>query len=196
MLMTATGVCTVPTGPPVLLAPVVAGNNVLLSWTAPATGGAVDAYMVGAGSATGTANVGVFDTRSTATSLGVAAANGTYFVRIAGRNACGIGAPSNEVSFTLGPVVPGTPSGLGFTLGSGGLVTLTWNAPASGGAPTSYVVEAGSATGMADLAVLATGSPSTTLAVKAPPGTYVVRVRAANGAGAGASSNEVTVRVP
>jgi hypothetical protein len=128
--------------------------------------------------------------------LSTFAPNGVYFVRIGARNPCGIGAASNEVSFTVGPALPGAPSGLSHAVGAGGLVTLTWSAPAAGDLPTSYTVEAGSATGLANLAVLPTGSSSTTLSVTAPPGTYFVRVRATNGAGAGAPSNEITVVVP
>ena len=196
LVMTATGACTAPTGPPLQLSPVVSGNNVLLSWNAPATGGGVDTYVVAAGSAAGASNLALIDTGSAATSLSTFAPNGAYFVRIGARNPCGVGPASNEVSFTVGPQLPGAPSGLAFTLGAGGSVTLTWNAPATGGAPSSYTVEAGSTTGLANLAVLPTGSMATSIAVSAPTGTYVVRVRATNGAGASAPSNEVTIVVP
>jgi len=196
LAMTPAGECTALPGPPAQQAPVVSGNTVLLSWTAPTTGGPVDRYLVAAGSTPGTANLAIIDTGAAATMLSTFAPNGVYFVRIGARNPCGIGAASNEVSFTVGPALPGAPSGLSHVLGAGGLVTLTWSAPATGDLPTSFTVEAGSATGLANLAVLPTGSSSTTLSVTAPPGTYFVRVRATNGAGAGAPSNEITVVVP
>lgn len=196
LAMTPAGECAALPGPPAQRAPVVSGNNVLLSWTAPTTGGAVDTYLVAAGSAPGAANLAVVDTGSAATTLATFAPNGTYFVRIGARNPCGIGAASNEVSFTLGPLLPGAPSGLGFTLGPARVVTLTWNAPVTGGAPTSYTLEAGSAPGLANLAVLPTGSTATTLSVTVPPGTYIVRIHATNAAGASAPSNEITVVVP
>jgi len=196
LVMTPTGECTALPGAPMQLAPVVSGNSVLLGWSAPVAGGAVDSYVVAAGSSPGAANRAVIDTGSPATSFQASAPNGTYFVRVGARNACGIGTASNEVSFTVGPLVPAAPSGLGFTLGPGRVVTLTWAAPTTGEAPTSYTVEAGSAPGLSNLAVLPTGSGATTLAVTAPPGTYFVRVRATTAAGASAPSNEVVILVP
>lgn len=196
LVMTPTGECTALPGAPVQLAPVVSGNNILLAWSAPVAGGAVDSYVVAAGSSPGAANLAVIDTGSLATSFQASAPSGTYFVRVGARNACGIGTPSNEVSFTAGPLVPAAPSGLGFSLGPGRVVTLTWTAPTTGEAPTSYTVEAGSAPGLSNLAVLPTGSVATTLTVTAPPGTYFVRVRATTSAGASAPSNEVFILVP
>lgn len=83
---------------PVFLPPTVSGNNVGLSWTAPAgPGPSVVGYVVAAGSAPGLSNVIVFDTGTAATGVAAVAPSGTYFVRAAARNACGIGAVSNEV---------------------------------------------------------------------------------------------------
>jgi hypothetical protein len=58
------------------------------------------------------------------------------------------------------------------------------------------VVEAGSASGLADLATISTGAVVTPFSATAPPGTYFVRVRAVNGAGAGPPSAEAIVVVP
>jgi predicted phage tail protein len=75
-------------------------------------------------------------------------------------------------------------------------VTLQWTAPSGGDAATSYVVEAGSSSGLSDIASLNTGSTSTTLVViGVPTGTYFVRVRAVNSSGTSAPSNEVVVVV-
>jgi hypothetical protein len=90
---------------------------------------------------------------------------------------------------------PGAPANLAGTVAAA-RVTLTWTAPAGGDPPLSYVIEAGSTTGRADLAALDTGSTSQTLTVDSvPAGTYYVRVRARNGAGSSAASNEITVAV-
>src|SRR5262252_1140557 len=85
---------------------------------------------------------------------------------------------------------PGVPGPLTATV-SGSVVTLTWSAPTSGDAPASYVIEAGSSTGSADIASFDTGSNATSLAVfNVPAGTYFVRVRAVNSAGISAPSSD------
>jgi hypothetical protein len=90
---------------------------------------------------------------------------------------------------------PNAPSGLAATV-SGSVVTLSWAAPVGGDPPTSYQIQAGSSAGQTNIASFDTGSTATTLAIfNVPAGTYFVRVRAVNGAGASASSNEVQVVV-
>jgi hypothetical protein len=89
---------------------------------------------------------------------------------------------------------PGPPSFNSPTV-SGSTVTLNWTTPAVGGA-TRYVIEAGSAPGRSDLAVVDTGGPSLTRVVtNVPSGIYYVRVRAVNALGAGVVSNERMIRV-
>jgi hypothetical protein len=95
---------------------------------------------------------------------------------------------------TTVPDAPGPPGQLAFTL-SGNTVILTWSAPTLG-APTSYLVEAGSASGASNLAQFNTGSALATLTVtNVPAGTYFVRIRAVNADGAGPPSNEIIVGV-
>ena len=92
------------------------------------------------------------------------------------------------------PVAPSAPSGLS-SIVSAQTVTLNWVASATG-SPTAYIVEAGSSSGLANLANFSTGTPTTTFtATSVPPGTYFVRLRGANAAGAGAASNEIIVTV-
>ena len=86
--------------------------------------------------------------------------------------------------------VPGLPLNL-VTTSSGSSVTLTWSAPASGDAVTSYAIEAGSAPGLANLANFVTGSTATNFSAGGVGnGTYYVRVRAQNAGGTSAASNE------
>jgi hypothetical protein len=78
---------------------------------------------------------------------------------------------------------------------SGSSVTLNWFAPVFG-APTSYVIEAGSAPGLSNLAVVNTGTPALTISFSGvPAGTYYVRIRAVNAQGAGVVSNERVIAV-
>src|SRR5262249_32693307 len=62
------------------------------------------------------------------------------------------------------PQLPGVPSDLTSAV-TGAKVTLAWQPPSRGGAPTTYVIEAGSFTGFSDSAVLFTGSTATQLSV-------------------------------
>ena len=71
-------------------------------------------------------------------------------------------------------------------------VSFNWGSPAGGGAISQYVLEAGTAPGLSNLASIALGN-RTSFAVNAPAGVYYVRVRATNYAGASAASNEVVV---
>lgn len=196
MTMGPAGQCTALAGAPALLTPVVAGNTVTLSWNAATTGGAAEGYVIAAGSGPGLSDLAAIDTASTGTSFAAVAPNGLYFVRVAGRNGCGVGPVSNEISFTLGPELPGPPAGLSASVTPDRIVTLTWNAPTTGSAPTAYLIEAGSDPTLRNLAVISTGTSGTSYSVVAPPGAYYVRVRGLNGAGAGAPSNEIVVDVP
>jgi len=67
---------------------------------------------------------------------------------------------------------------------SGSTVQLTWSASAGGGAPAAYIIEAGSASGLADLASFSTNSTATSFsAAGVANATFYVRVRATNAAG-------------
>jgi hypothetical protein len=79
---------------------------------------------------------------------------------------------------------------------AGSSITLSWSAPTIGGAPTSYILEIGSAPGLSDLLNGPTGSLATALsATGVAAGTYYVRIRALNSDGTGAPSNEAVLTV-
>ena len=90
---------------------------------------------------------------------------------------------------------PDPPTNLAATA-TGSTIVLTWNGPSFGGPATSYVIEAGTVRGAANLAVIDTGNSSTTFSASGvPPGNYFLRVRAKNGIGSSATSNEASLVV-
>ena len=92
-----------------------------------------------------------------------------------------------------GALAPGAPTGLAASV-QGNAVTLSWNAPSSGGSAASYLVEAGNSQGSANLGSAPT--TSTSLAVGGvPTGQYFVRVRARNAVGTSAPTTDLIVNV-
>lgn len=186
-------------GAPTALVAAVSGPTVVLTWTAPTAGDPPTSYVLEAGSASGLADLANSDTGSSTpalTATGVGA--GTYFVRVRARNASGTSAPSNEIIVTVaGPcaTMAGPPTGLSATV-SGTSVTLTWLAPSDGCAPTSYLIEAGSATGLSNLASVSTGNTATVFsAANVGAGVYYVRVESVNAGGTSGPSNEIQFTV-
>ena len=74
---------------------------------------------------------------------------------------------------------------------NGSTVTLTWQPPSSGSV-TSYIIEAGNASGLANVLVRNVGN-RTSLTTSVPPGTFYVRVKAANGSAVSEASNQIVV---
>jgi hypothetical protein len=171
----------------------VAGASITLGWQ-PGARPAAAAYLVEAGTTPGGTEVGIFAV-GPATAVTGTLPSGTYFTRVRGSNAGRPGAASSEVVVTVPATStpPGAPGPVSATV-AGGVVTLRWGA-ASGNA-TGYIVEAGTASGLANIVTFPTGHLDTVLATAAPSGTYVVRIRAVNPFGASAPSHEVTVVVP
>ena len=177
--------------PPTAFSASVAGRTVTLSWVAPTSGATPTGYRIDAGSSTGTRNLAELST-GPATGLTVTdVPDGIYFVRAHSLRDQLVSGPSNEVQVAVGCAAPPpAPSDLGQGV-TGNQVTLRWTASAGA---TRYLIEAGSAPGLANLAQLTVG-PTPTVTVAAPPGVYFVRLRGLNGCGAGAASNEVVVTV-
>ena len=158
--------------------------------------------MLEAGSTSGATEVSVA-TGGTATSFtATGVASGLYFVRVRAVNDAGTSGPSNETALRVGggppPPTDGAPgSPFGLAAGSAGSnVTLAWSAPISGGAPTFYMIEAGSAPGSSDLANFSTGNAATSFSAGGVgAGTFFVRVRAGNASGVSGPSNEATLVV-
>ncbi|MCA1586625.1 MAG: S8 family serine peptidase, partial [Acidobacteria bacterium] len=184
-----------PPSPPLNPSVLTNGNFVTLQWEAPMTGGAISEYLVLVGTEPGVADAGTFSA-GTAQAISATVATGTYFVRVAARTGAGQGSPSAEVSFTvLPPPPPNAPASATANV-AGSRVTLSWQAPNTGAMPTTYRLEAGSAPGLANLAVFDTTTPVTTIVVDGvPPGVYYVRIRARTAAGTSSPSTELVVTV-
>ena len=177
--------------PPTAFSASVAGRTVTLNWLAPTAGAPPTGYRIEAGSSTGASNLAVLQTGPAPGLTVTDVPDGIYFVRAHSLRDALVSGPSNEVRVAVGcAAAPPAPTNLLQSV-NGNQVTLSWTA--STGA-ASYVIEAGSASGLANIAALPVG-PNPALTVTAPPGVYFVRLRGLNGCGVGAASNEVIVTV-
>ena len=138
----------------------------------------------------GTASVGSFS----ASARGAAAAIVEWDCFAGGLSGSCPAPRVSALGVSTGELVTTPPGNLTRTV-QGTTVLLGWGAP-PGSQPTSYVIEAGSASGASNITVFDTGTAATALTVNnVPPGTYFVRVRGRDAAGTGPASNEVTVVV-
>jgi hypothetical protein len=188
VLAAQSGVPEVPTN----LTASATGSTVAIVWEA-GSGPAPTGYVLEAALSAGGPAIAVVPV-TTPGLTAPAVPDGTYYLRVRATNAAGTGPASAEVVVTVGApacaAAPAAPAGLSHSV-AGGVVAFTWSAGAGGCAPTHYVLSAGSGPGLSNIATVNVGL-ATSLAAPAPPGTYVVRVAAANAWGTSAASNEVT----
>jgi hypothetical protein len=192
-------VTSAPPDAPPNLAATVSGTTVNLTWQAPTRGGSPAGYVILAGSSSGSSDLANLSVGSGVTQyMATGVAPGRYFVRVQAFNNAGVSASSNEVVVVVAggqpcSAPPASPIP-GFYDVRGSTVTLAWQP--GDGLPTSYIVEAGSAPTLADLASFQTGTAQTTLTVTGVGvGTYYVRLRARNACGTSVASREQTVVV-
>lgn len=168
----------------------MSGQRLTVTWTAP-VGATPIGYQIEVGSAAGLSNVATLPVTARSFTY-EPVPPGFYFLRVRAVVTGASGLPTTDVMINSGnvPAPPSEPSSFSAT-GSNGTVTLTWAAPLFGPAATSYVVEAGTATGLSNITVFNTGGSGTTLVVPGvPPGTYYVRIRAVNALGVSPPSFE------
>jgi len=189
------GPCTVPSAPAGLTA-TVDGRMVTFNWTAPAQG-LTQSYQLSAGFSSGQSDAAIRPGLTT-TSFSTDAPDGTYFVRVAAVNVCGVGpaTPDTRVQVRSCSAAPNPPTNVQATSG-GGLVMLTWEAPATGERPSRYLIRAGLSP--SDLSLLGsgvlTGDSRPSLTASAGPGTYYVQIVSTNLCGDSAPSATTAITV-
>lgn len=194
-LIVSGGGVVVP-GVPTNVVALISGQRLTLTWNAPASGPVPDGYLVEAGTAAGQSNIAVLPV-STRSFTFEPVPPGFYFLRVRSVVGAAQSAPSPDEMIVVGgaPAPPSAPRAFGATV-TGSTVAFNWTAPAQG-TPTSYILEAGSAAGLSNVAVLNTGTPATSLVVPSvPAGRYYLRLRAANALGQSVPSAEYVLVVP
>jgi hypothetical protein len=88
---------------------------------------------------------------------------------------------------------PGAPHDLKVDSISGSSVVISW--VAGSGAPTSHILEAGSAPGKADQSRITLGAATTYTATGVKPGTYYARIIGVSACGSSPASNEIVAVV-
>jgi len=193
VVVLATQVAMAVPAAPALNPPSVAGPQVTLAWSAvPGAAG----YRLSIGTTPGVEHYAQIVGGVTSVTFNSPFV-GTGYIRVQAYDATGLGPPSNEVTLSVGTLtsVPAAPVNLQAFL-SGQTVTLSWGPGMGGGVPLGVILEAGTVPGGANLG--ATPLPLSTQ-VSVPgvtPGTYFVRVYAANANGRSAPSNEVRIDMP
>jgi hypothetical protein len=180
-------------GAPGNLQSTVSGTTVVLTWNASAAG-AVTGYLVEASVVPGGANVATLPV--VGTSLTVPnVPPGTYFVRVRALNGAAQSAPSNEVTVSVVTTgCPGPPTAPIVSIGATGLqVNASWSS-GPGCPATSFVLQAGSAPGLANIAQINMGG-QLSVAAMVPAGNYYVRVIGSNQFGTSPPSEDLLMRV-
>jgi hypothetical protein len=182
-------------GMPTNLQAVLSGRQLTVSWSAPASGPTPTAYVLEF-FADGVLVLSVPSGLEMASTLTIpASVHGTFIVTVSARNGAVVGARAVPATFTVPSgectIAPLPPTGLtGSVLN--GQATVSWIASP---AATSYVVQAGSAAGLADLYDRSVGAATVVSANGLPSGfSAYVRVSAVNACGRSAPSALLLLR--
>lgn len=182
--------------PPLDARSTVSGTQVTLGWQASPGGGVPTMYLLYVGTTAWGSDVANGTQLGNLLTVASTLPNGTYYARIRARNAYGTSASSEPISFRIGSQLA-SPSGLTANW-NGTVTTLSWVASAADSlelTPTDYVLEAGTAPGLADVAELRVGK-ETQFSADVPYGVYYVRVRAINDRGDSNPTEDLVVAAP
>ncbi len=182
-----------PPDPPVTLTATVSGTALQLAWTPASTGTTAASYEVSVGTAPGATTLPVHTTSATAVSLAVPP-GATYYARVRAVNAFGtsLASPETSVAITGFDPKPGRPAQFGAWF-SGRTVIVSWAAPVTGDPVTNYVIEGGSAPGLADYGTVHLGAVTSFTVPGVPDGTFWLRLRGTNGAGTGPNAPDLAL---
>jgi hypothetical protein len=180
-----TGVALPPSAPSRLLS-AVNGAGVDISWMPTFGGGLPTAHVL---VVTGAANTEIpLPAGDRASFAGVP--HGTYTVAVRAANAAGASAPSAPVTVSVPGLCGGPPQPpdavIAYVVGR--RVFVAWDPPATGAAATAYVLDVA---GYGSLAVA-----GRQFSADAPPGTYLLAVRATSACGSSAPSPTQSIVVP
>ena len=167
------------------------GNTLTLRWTPPSLGPAPTQYLLEGGVSPG-APIATLPTGSPAAQFTFNAPSGSFYIRLRAMNGGQASLPSNEIRVYVNyPQRPSPPTNFQAAV-KGSWMWLAWKNTFAGGPPSS-------------LAMDVTGGFTTTLPLPLvetfsvpamPTGTFTLRLRALNAAGASNQSSSVTVTSP
>ena len=184
-----------PTAPTNLTAS-VSGSRVSLAWGRGTGGSPATEYLLYVSTTSrGNDVLNAFSVGNVLTAAGDLP-RGRYYARVRARNGSGTSTSSNQVEFVVGRRLV-APAGFRVTW-QGTRATLSWTPAAAVAAedvPSSYVLEAGSGPGLADVASIAVGNV-TSFSTDIGAGTYYVRVRSVNEYGGSQATTDVVLIAP
>lgn len=169
-------------------------NFATLSWALPMPNAGATGLRVDVGSREGAGDLARFNLAADATSLSGAVPSGSYFARVRTTGATSASLPTPDVSFAIGPPDVPAPPLDPVVASEGTVLTFRWQPPSTGGT-AGYVLEAGTAEGLSNVASLPLGAAATSFTIDAPQGRYFGRLRAVNTIGASAPSTELIIDV-
>jgi predicted phage tail protein len=183
--------------PPTPLTAEIVGDTVTIRWGSAPLGSSATSFVLEAGSGRGLSNIAsITVTGSSYTASGVPA--GTYYVRVRAVTALGTSAPTDDLAITVGSASctapPQSPAVTYAEAEADGQVLVFWFGW-SGSAPTSFVLEAGSGPGLANLATIELTSLPPVTFNNVPAGVYYLRVRSRNACGTSAPSPDFALSV-
>ncbi|KAA3663097.1 MAG: PKD domain-containing protein, partial [Calditrichaeota bacterium] len=193
---TVGGTVTPPAAPSNLVATVQSASQINLAWTDNATnetGFRIERKTGSGGTYSEIATVGANVTTYASSGL---AAGTTYFYRVRAYNGDGNSAYSNEANATTPGNPPAAPSNLVATAQSASQINLSWTDNANN--ETGFRIErkTGSGGTYSEIATVGTNVTSYTSSGLSAGTTYFYRIRAYNGDGNSAYSNEANATTP